>query len=193
MIEVYIGEIRMVGFDFVPRGWARCDGSLIAISSNTALFSLLGTRYGGDGVNSFGLPDYRSRSPVGIGHGPGLSVITQGEKSGLEYVNMTTSNLPAHTHTASQLKAAVAIPGVTSSTSVSGTPSVNSILGPVTASDRAGAIYSTDTSDVTLRPFDAHVTGQTDMSGGGQPLPIRNPFLGTNFIIALEGIFPSRS
>ncbi|BFM21455.1 phage tail protein [Gilvimarinus japonicus] len=193
MSEPFLGEIRMVGFDYAPRGWAFCDGTLLPVSSNTALFSLLGTTYGGDGRTTFGLPDYQSRSPVGKGRGPGLSAIRQGEAGGVEEVTITSVHMATHTHTASQLKAAVAIPGVTSSTNVSDAPTVSSILGPVTANNRAGAIYSTDAADVTLRPFDAHVTGQTDNAGGGQPLPIRNPFLGSNFIIALEGIFPSRS
>ncbi|WP_339899436.1 tail fiber protein [uncultured Gilvimarinus sp.] len=193
MSEPFLGEIRAVGFDFAPRGWAFCAGQLLAISQYSALFSLLGTKYGGDGQTSFGLPDYRSRSPVGMGHGPGLSLITQGEKGGAEHVTVLQANMPAHTHSTSQLSAAVAIPAVTSSTNVSGAPSVSSILGPVTASGRAAELYSTDAADVTLKPFDAHVTGHTDMSGGGLPIDIRNPFLGTNFIIALQGLFPSRS
>ena len=193
MSEPFLGEIRAVGFDFAPRGWAFCAGQLLAISQYSALFSLLGTKYGGDGQTSFGLPDYRSRSPVGMGHGPGLSLITQGEKGGAEQVTVLQANMPAHTHSTSQLSAAVAIPAVTSSTNVSGTPSVSSNLGPVTASGRAAELYSTDAADVTLKPFDAHVTGHTDMSGGGLPIDIRDPFLGTNFIIALQGLFPSRS
>jgi microcystin-dependent protein len=193
MSEPFVGEIRMAGFDFAPRGWAFCAGQLLAISQYSALFSLLGTKYGGDGRTTFGLPDYRSRSPVGMGHGPGLSLITQGEKGGAEHVTVLQTNMPAHTHSTTQLSAAVAIPAVTSSTNVSGTPSVSSILGPVTASGRAAELYSTDAADVTLKPFDAHVTGHTDMSGGGLPIDIRNPFLGTNFIIALQGLFPSRS
>ena len=193
MSEPFIGEIRAVGFDFAPRGWAFCAGQLLAISQYDALFSLLGTRYGGDGRTTFGLPDYRSRSPVGMGDGPGLSRIAPAQKGGVEQVTVLQPNMPAHVHTGSQLRAVVAIPAVTSSTNVSSAPSVSSILGPVTASGRAAELYSTDASDVTLQPFDAHVTGHTDTSGGGLPIEIRNPFLGTNFIIALQGLYPSRS
>lgn len=150
MSEPFIGEVRAVGFNFAPRGWALCAGQLMSIAQNTALFSLLGTTFGGDGMTKFGLPDYRGRSPVGMGNGPGLSAITQGQASGTETVTLLTAQMPSHNHTAS------------------------------------GAQAASDASAMAPIP----VTVQ--LSGGGNPVPIRNPFLGTNFIIALEGIFPSR-
>lgn len=193
MSEPFVGEIRMVGFNFAPRGWALCEGQLLPIAQNSALFSLLGTIYGGDGRTTFGLPDLRGRSPVGAGTGPGLTPVTQGERAGVESVTIHSSQMPAHAHAASQLAASVAVPAVTESSNVSGAPSDASILGPVEASGRAGTLYSTDASDVTLKPFNASVTGETDNTGGGQPVSIRNPYMGTNFVIALQGIFPSRN
>ncbi|MCB0630228.1 MAG: phage tail protein, partial [Lewinella sp.] len=97
-MEPFLGQIQPFGFNFPPRGWAFCDGQLLAISSNTALFSLLGTMYGGDGRTTFALPDLRGRSIVHIGTGPGLSHITQGEKGGRENVTLTTANMPSHNH-----------------------------------------------------------------------------------------------
>jgi microcystin-dependent protein len=187
MSDPFLGEIKMVGFNYAPVGYAQCNGAILAISTNSALFALLGTMYGGNGVNTFGLPNYCSRSPVGMGQGPGLSNITQGEMSGTENVTILTTQMPIHTHAA---QAAIAIPGVEASTNVVGAPANNTSLGPVAAAGRAGTLYSTDAPTTTLAPFNANVTVGT--AGGSQPVPIRNPYLGTNFIIALEGIFPSR-
>lgn len=97
--EPFIGEIRMFGFNFCPRGWTGADGQLLAISSNTALFSLYGTIYGGDGRTTFGLPDLRGRVPMHAGSGPGLSTYAQGQKGGVEGVTLTTAQMPAHNHT----------------------------------------------------------------------------------------------
>jgi len=187
-MEPFIGEIRMVGFNFAPRGWAFCDGSLLAISQYSALFSLLGATYGGDGRSTFALPDYRGRGPVGMGHGPGLTPVRQGEMAGIEDVTLSTAQLPQH---APDVKVEVAIPAVSASSNVEAAPSNSSILGPVAASGRPGTLYSTDDPDVTLKPFDA--TATVSPVGGGASVPVRNPFTGMNFIIALEGIFPSHS
>jgi len=97
-MEQFLGQIQAFGFNFAPRGWAKCEGQLLPISSNDALFSLLGTTYGGDGRTTFGLPDLRSRSIVGVGQGPGLSSIRQGQMRGTEHVTLTGSNLPSHSH-----------------------------------------------------------------------------------------------
>lgn len=193
MSEPFLGEIRMVGFNFAPRGWAFCDGRILSIAQNSALFSLLGTTYGGNGTTTFALPDLRGRSPVGMGNGPGLTPIIQGEMAGTESVTLISPQMPAHIHTTTQLHATVAVPAVTASSNVTGAPSNTSVLGPVASGGRAGTLYSTDDSDVTLKPFNAAITGQTDVTGGSQPVPIRDPFMGTNFVIALEGIFPSRN
>src|SRR5688572_6320685 len=98
MSEPFLGEIRMVGFNFAPQGWAFCQGQLMSIAQNSALFSLLGTTFGGDGQTTFALPDYRGRSSVGMGSGPGLTNIVQGEKSGTENVTILSTQMPVHTH-----------------------------------------------------------------------------------------------
>jgi len=97
-LDPFIGQIQAFGFNFAPRGWSLCDGQLLAISSNTALFSLIGTAFGGDGRTTFGLPDLRGRTAVHVGRGPGLSNITWGQRGGRENVNLTIQELPAHNH-----------------------------------------------------------------------------------------------
>ncbi|HET7865961.1 MAG TPA: tail fiber protein [Burkholderiaceae bacterium] len=204
MSEPFLGEIRMVGFNFAPRGWLFCQGQLLPISQNTALFSLLGTTFGGDGISTFALPDYRSRQAVGIGTGPGLTTIIQGEKAGTETVTMGISQMPEHTHTAvpapytASLSGPISIPAATTGTTQSA-PVNTAVLGACTASGRPAGLYNTGTPDTQLAPFTATVSGQVTpgattigATGSSQPLPIRNPYLGTNFIIATEGIFPSR-
>lgn len=179
MSDPFLGEIKMAGFNFAPTGWALCQGQLLAISQNAALFSLLGTTFGGNGVNNFQLPDFRSRSPVGMGQGLGLSMVVQGEMSGVENVTLLQTQMPMHTHVVSVAGAQTgAVP----------TPSAtNNVLGASpTGVAGAAAIWSTAlTSPVTLAPT------QVGTAGGSQPVAIRNPYIGTNFIIALQGIFPS--
>lgn len=205
MSDPFLGEIRMVGFSFAPRGWALCAGQLMSISQNSALFALLGTTFGGDGQNTFGLPDYRSRSPVGMGNGPGLTPIIQGEVSGSENVTILQTQMPQHTHTAvsapfnASLTGPISIPAATTGTTQAA-PGNTTVLGPISAAGRPGSLYATTAADTQLAPFNATVTGQLTpgnptigTAGGGLPVPIRNPFLGTNFIIALEGVFPSRN
>lgn len=188
MSDPFIGEIRMFAGTFAPRGWALCQGQILAISTNQALFSILGTTYGGNGTTNFALPNLQGRSPVGTGSGAGLTLITLGEIAGTENVSLTTGQLPSH---APGVAVNVAVPAVTASTNVASAPSVTAILGPVTGGGRAGTLYSTDASDVTLKPFPASVT--VTPVGNNLPVPIRNPYLGMSFIIALEGIFPSRN
>lgn len=193
MADPFLGEIRMFAGTFAPRGWAFCNGQLLAISSNTALFSLLGTNYGGNGTSTFALPNLGSRVPVGTGTGAGLSNIVLGQVAGVENVNITVGQLPSAalpvTGTAS-----VAIP-VNTTAGTSKTPSATSVLS-TTNETAAGAevdIYSPAPGTTTLAPFNATVTGSATLQGGGSPLQIRNPYLGMNFIIALEGIYPSRN
>ena len=171
MAEPFIGEIRMFGFNFAPVGWATCDGQLMSISQNTALFSLLGTQYGGDGRTTFGLPDLRGRAPKHQGQGLGLPPYTIGQSGGSETVTILTSQLPPHNH-----------PAYPCSTDdpTTGNPK-NSFPAAV-----GTAIYS-NTSNANMG------TGVTGLAGGGQPLPTLPPYLTVNFCIALNGIFPSRS
>ncbi|EZH76258.1 tail protein [Ectopseudomonas composti] len=201
MSDPFLGEIRMVGFNFAPRGWATCQGQIMAITQNSALFALLGTIYGGNGQSTFGLPNFSGRSPVGQGNGPGLTPVTIGEMAGSENITMTTNQMPMHTHGATASAptgtAQVAIPAATTGTTQA-TPSTGTVLGPIAAAGRAGTLYCTGAADSTLAPFNSTVNVQAPTvtvatAGGSQPVPLRNPYLGTNFIIALEGIFPSRN
>ncbi|QEY15866.1 phage tail protein [Cellvibrio sp. KY-GH-1] len=193
MSDPFIGEIRMFAGTYAPRGWAFCQGQQLAIASNTALFSLLGTTYGGNGTTTFALPDLRSRVPVGTGAGPGLSAITLGEVAGTENVNVLSTNVPAMVAPVTAT-ASVAIP-VNATNGTTKTPA-NTLVLSTTSDTAAGAevdLYSAGPGTTTLQPFNATVTGQAAIPGGSQPLGIRNPFLGMNFIIALEGIYPSRN
>lgn len=171
--EPYIGEIRCVAFDFAPKGWALCNGQLLPINQNTALFSLLGTTYGGNGTTTFALPDLRGRVPVGVGQGPGLPDISQGLRGGSEAVSLSVAEMPAHTHNTKV------------STSVATTNSPGMLGQP---------------SDLGLNPVNVYVEGQQNLTNGSLTTPIGGsvphenmmPFLGLNWIIALEGIFPPR-
>ena len=184
MSDPFLGEIRMVGFNFAPKGWALCDGQLLPISQNSALFALLGTTFGGNGVQSFGLPDYRSRGPVGMGVGPGLTPVRQGESAGSQSVTIQIPNMPVHTHMAT-----ATMPSASSSAQ---TRDPSGAVPAITVSENREAqiaSYSPPSAETgVMAPL--HVT--VGAAGGSLPLPILNPYLGTNFIIALEGIFPSR-
>ena len=180
MSEPFLGEIRMVGFNLNPRGWALCNGQLLAIAQNSALFALLGTTFGGDGATTFGLPDFRGRGPVGMGNGPNLTPIVQGEQQGVEQVTLLQNQMPAHTH---QLAV-----GGASNEPVNVPSNVNNVLAASGGGQGNATIWSTALNQpVMLNP------SQVGSAGGGQPFAVRNPYLGTNFIIALEGIFPSRN
>lgn len=170
-MDPFIGQIQAFGFNFAPKGWALCNGQLMSISQNTALFSLLGTTYGGDGRVTFGLPDLRGRSIVGAGQGPGLSLIDQGEMSGVETVTLLQNNLPAHNHSVS-----VAVNTATGEESIS----TNYIA------NHDGAFSEAPSANTLLAGVN-----QTNV-GGNQPVSIRNPYLGINVCIALQGIYPSR-
>lgn len=166
MAEPFIGEIRMFAGNFAPRGWALCDGQLLAISQNDALFSLLGTTYGGDGRSTFGLPDMRGRLPIHADGGHRL-----GQRAGSEQVNLTANQLPAHSHSLS----------ASSNAAASSTPAEN-----VTAASSSNNLYGAE-NPVSM---DAAMLSN---SGGGQAHDNVMPFLCLNFIIALFGIFPSRT
>jgi microcystin-dependent protein len=166
MSNPYIGEIRMFGGNFAPQGWAFCDGSLLPISQNDTLFALIGTTYGGDGQQTFALPDLRGRIPIhqGTGH-----VI--GENGGSETVTLTTAQLPAHAHRLASGFAAMY-----------GSPS-----GDAVADTGASAIYGTGAANVNMAP-----AASVD-AGGNQPHNNLMPYQCVNFIISLFGIFPTQS
>jgi len=179
----------MFAGNFAPRGWALCNGQILSIAQNTALFSILGTTYGGNGQTTFGLPDLRGRSPIGTGQGPGLSTIDLGELSGAENATLLVTQMPSHTHTVTpnslKLRAKNA-PGTSQSPA-----------GAVPAIEAAGvtATYSTAEADVDMKTgaLGAIVGPDLVPAGGSQPFSIRNPYLAINYAIALTGIFPSRN
>lgn len=204
MSDPFLGEIRMVGFNYAPRGWAFCDGHLLSIAQNTALFALLGTMYGGNGQTTYALPDLRGRSPVGMGQGPGLSGISQGEVGGVENVTLLASQMPAHNHGVPATNSPVSVSGqvavpVSTDTAAVASPA-NAVPAATSSGGRPFSLYNASPSgNATLAPFNVTLNGSTNSSasetgvaGGSQPLPIRNPYLGVNFVIALEGIFPAR-
>lgn len=180
--EPFIGEIKIFGFDFAPRNYANCMGQLLPISQNTALFSLLGTTYGGNGQTTFALPDLRGRMPIGQGTGPGLPSYTMGEMSGTPNVTLLTSNMPMHNHSAVGIN--VRIPVTTASEDSSAT---NNYIGNA-VNDTFGPVPSPTSS---LAP--PVVSGTTSIAGGSQPFSVMNPYLTINYSIALQGIFPSRN
>ncbi len=172
MSDPFIGTIRLVGFNFAPVGWALCQGQPLPISQYTALFSLIGTYFGGDGVQTFNLPDLRSRTALGQGQGPGLSNYVQGQAGGQETVSLTVQQAPAHTHTM------MAAAGATTPN-----PGAAVVLGTPPAAVRMyGSSSPTALSPASIGSF-----------GAGGPHENREPYLGLNYIIALEGIFPSRN
>ena len=176
--EAWIGEIDIVPYNFAPRGWAFCDGRLLSISQNSALFSLLGTTYGGDGITTFALPDLRGRLPIGVesGPGPGLSTYILGQKSGTENVTLTSNNMPMHTHP------------------------INATTSPATTATPSSGVNLAQPQTPDRQEIDIYASGvntqlsnnSTGISGGNQPLSVMQPYLGLHYIIALEGIFPTR-
>jgi microcystin-dependent protein len=180
--QPYIGELMIFAGNFPPRGWAQCNGQLLAISQNTALFSILGTTYGGNGTSNFALPDLRSRATIGEGQGPGLSPYTLGETAGTEIHTLTTTEMPAHTHAVNAVNN-----GNSGGTNVPGNTVLLGAGYAVEANNPAVPIYSTDAPSQLMSPQAVGV------AGGNQPHENRMPFLALNWCIALIGVFPSRN
>ena len=173
MADPFVAEIRIFPFNFAPKGWAWCDGQLLPISQNTALFSLLGTTYGGDGKSTFALPDLRGRAPMHPGQGSGLSPHQLGEMGGVEAVTLQQSEMPAHTHVlqANAAPADLQLPGPTRSP----------------ARSTGGNAYAATTSQLT--PLAPEALTPT---GGSAPHNTMMPFTAVSFCIALQGVFPPR-
>lgn len=171
MSEPFIAEIRIFAGNFAPRGWAFCDGQLLPISENTALFSLIGTTYGGDGRTTTALPNLEGRAPMGAGRGPGLTARQLGERGGTQMVGLTTNQIPSHSH------------------QLYGTGEDASASSPASNLLPAGEIEGY-TSSTNLAPMDSNAL---ETSGGSQPHNNISPILALNFIIALVGLYPSRS
>jgi microcystin-dependent protein len=172
MAEPFVGEIRLFAGNFAPLGWAFCDGSVLAIAQNDVLFSLIGTTYGGDGQNTFALPDLRGRVPVHQGQGPGLSPYVIGQSAGAEQVTVLAPQLPSHSH----------VLNATMADATAGTGVAGSLTGKAAA-----------TSFYGNTPGGGALAAQAMLpSGGNQPHNNMAPFLGLTFIIALFGIYPSQ-
>ena len=163
MSEPFIGEVKMISWSYAPKGWAFCNGQMLQISQNQALFSILGTTYGGDGRTTFALPNLQARLPIHVGNG-----FTLGEKGGELAHTLTLQELPAHNHV------------------LQGTEANGDTPNP-TALANANNLYSTSAPNTTLTP------GSIGPTGGSQPHDNMSPYLVLNFIIALQGIFPSRN
>lgn len=175
--EPFIGETIVVAFDFCPRGWAAAEGQLLPINQNQALFSLLGTQYGGNGTTNFALPDLRGRAVNHQGQGPGLSSYTMGQTSGTTSFTLTTATIPAHTH-AAELK-------VVPTAGNEGNPVRNSL-----AEAPAGrTIYSTADPTAAMNSGDINILP----TGGGQSVSNTSPALVMRYCIATQGLFPSRN
>ena len=174
MSEPFIAEIRMFAGNFAPRGWAFCMGQIMSIAQNTALFSLLGTNYGGNGQTTFALPDLRGRVPVGTGQGPGLPSVDLGEKSGSPTHTLIITEMPAHNHPVS----------------VPASQDVGTLYAPVNGSVPAA---SNQRSAQFAPSGTVQLSAVAGITGGSQPFSIMQPYLGLSFIIALEGIYPSRN
>jgi len=179
-MEGYIAEIRMFAGNFAPRFWAFCQGQILSIAQNTALFSLLGTTYGGNGQTTFALPDLRGRVPVGTGQGPGLPNVVLGELSGTPTVTLIVQQIPQHIHT-------VALGAHNDDSANQANPTNNVLgLGQVPGGQSVN-MYSNAGANTNLAPTNSSI------AGGSQPHNNMQPYLGMNYIICLNGIFPSRN
>lgn len=180
MTDQYVGEIRIMAFQFAPRGWAKCEGQVLPISQNTALFSLLGTFYGGDGRTTFALPNFQGTVPISQGQSPGTSNYSVGQRAGSQNVTLLQSEIPRHNH------------GFTVTTTV-GTASASSgnqlakgqVGNPITGATQI-RVYSQGNPDVLMSPT------VIQLSGGNLPHNNMMPYMALNFCIALQGIFPPR-
>jgi len=176
MSDQFVAEIRIFPFNFAPKGWAFCDGQLLPISQNTALFSLLGTTYGGDGKSNFALPDMQGNTPMQQGQGSGLSLRDLGEVAGEQTVTLLQTELPAHIHTA-----------VAATGSGQGSPVGNAWASGLKTGPSLYSPPGANGKDVSMSPVALTITG------GGQPHNNLMPYLTLNFCIALQGIFPARA
>lgn len=173
MADPFVAEIRIMGCNFAPRGWAFCDGQLLPLSQNTALFSLLGTTYGGDGKSNFALPDLQGKAPMFWGQGPGLTERFLGQEQGVENKTLLTSEIPAHSH---QMKVAATTVGN------SNLPGGNVFA---KSGNPEASVYSTSAPSV--------MGGELSPAGGEMPHNNMQPYLVMNFVIALQGVYPPRS
>lgn len=180
-MDVFMGAILPFGFNYAPQGWATCDGQMMGVAQNAALFSLLGTTYGGNGQTTFGLPDLRGRTMIHQGQSPGTSTYVMGQNGGTENATLTANNMPTHSHMLMALEGAGTV----------STPSGNVLA------TAAGTVQSSlDSVDVTVyAPAGTLVPmapGAIGMAGNSQPFPILQPYLTISLCIALQGLYPAR-
>jgi microcystin-dependent protein len=192
--QSYLGSISGWGPNFAPRGWAFCQGQTIAISQNTALFSLLGTVYGGNGQTTFMLPNLGGRVPIGAGQSPGTSNYTLGEQGGSESTSLTINNMPSHTHTTTATVSAT-LP-LSTAAATTATPAAGEVLASANGSFGRDAvdvkIYAPAPGTVQV-PLSSSANVTVQPAGGSQPFSLLQPFTAINYIICMEGIFPSRN
>ncbi len=192
-MEPFIGQITSFGFNFPPRGWGNCNGAMMSINQNSALFSLLGTTYGGDGRVTFALPDLRGRSAINMGQGPGLPDYRQGVRGGTTNTTLTTAQMPAHNH---QMPAHNHQLRVTSAASTAFIPASTHLLGRTKSGNE---IYATPGTLVALddtspnQAISEHAAGPTANTGGGTAVNNLSPYQVIEVCIALQGLYPSRN
>jgi len=196
-MDPLLASIILFAGNFAPRGWYFCQGQLLSIAQNTALFSLLGTIYGGNGQTTFALPDLRGRAPIGAGQGPGLPYYTQGEIGGTPSTTLLVNNMPAHNHTgtaANMISSPAATIGA-ATTNIPGPGVVPASLPVIGGGPTASAIKGYAAPDNTTFMAPGTVTGTVNIgiSGNSQPFSIQNPYLAINYIIAFEGTFPAQN
>lgn len=177
-MDDFLGAIKIFAGNFAPKGYAFCNGQILPIAQNTALFSILGTTYGGNGTTTFALPDLRGRAPIHFGQGPGLSSFALGQTGGVENVTLIQTQIPAHTHTLN----------VNDANATVHQPAATSVIGaPVDVNGDNVNGFTATAPNTTLSP------NAVGISGGSQPHENRPPYLAINYIIALQGIYPSRN
>ncbi|NQY05168.1 MAG: phage tail protein [Flavobacteriaceae bacterium] len=185
-MEPFIGQIIAFGGNFAPRGWALCDGQLLPISQYNALFSILGTIYGGDGRSTFALPDLRGRVPIHEGTGPGLPQVNLGQRGGSASVTLSVNNLPSHNHAFSNAKGTVMV----NEDDGDNTEPKGRNFGIVDGSDK---VYNSEAVTETMAAGNVTLSGSTLNTGNHQSFDNHQPYLAINYIIALQGTYPSRS
>lgn len=185
-MEPFIGQIQAFGFNFAPRGWALCNGQLLSIASNSALFSLLGTSFGGDGRTTFGLPDLRGRAPIHVGRGPGLSNRSWGERGGQENHTLSLLEMPSHNHV-------VINDGPTKVPVSTAAGDVDTPEGAVLAANTSIEMYAEEPTQGAYLQVEPGSPAQLGNSGGSQAHNNMQPYLAVYYSIATQGIYPSRS
>jgi len=190
--EPYIGEICLFPYQYCPSGYAEANGQLLPISSNSALFSLVGTTFGGDGISNFGLPDLRGRAPVGFGSGNGLSPLVMGQAGGVQSVTLTQAQMPTHQHTATTTVNATSTLNVVSAAGNASTPVGKVIASSSSRDNQYSDAAPTDRMATGAVTTTANATTNVGAAGSSQPVATQSPYLALRYCIAMQGVYPSR-